>query len=182
MNVEDYDGADYHIEGQTSIAIPQPDQGLAVNTVTYIKGQGMSLRIVAVPGSRTELFWHDVEGMGLCDCSPPAIWNFIAIDGQTVVTLYTMDSHEALTFMSYPDLLFEAPGSEYEQAGLAGVLPMIPAEEGISMVVSEATEWVALGGDQSELLEEISYSDVTSADIISEFERMLKGENNEEGS
>ena len=180
MDTENYDGADYHIDGMTKIGLPQPEEGVAVNTVTYIKGRGMSLRIVAVPGSRTALFWKDIEGMGMCDCSPPAIWNFIAIDDQTVVTLYTMDSHEAMTFLSYPDLLFEAPGSEYEEAGVAGVMPMIPESEGIGMVVSEATEWVASGGGQDELVDEITYSDVTSSDIISEFERMLKGQTDEE--
>ena len=166
--------ADYS-NGIETVAIPQPEKEVAMNTVTYIKGRGMSLRVVTVPGSRPELFIHDTLEMGMCQCSPPAVWQFTAIDGDMVVILYTLDPHEAMHFLGFPDELFAAKDGDYGDAALCSELVFVPEEEGLGMVAAEAAEWVAQSSDHSELVEEgFGYSDVLRSDIGSDIAAWLK--------
>lgn len=139
---ENYEGTVYDDPDQDEIPFVYPEDSVALNTVVYVKGTGMNCRVVNLPGSDVQRWAEETGAMGLCDCSPPAVWSFIAIDGTDVVEFNTLNTHEAVHLMQHPDHLFDADYKS-DGASLKGNLRMVPPIEGMLGVVGEMCDYLA---------------------------------------
>ena len=179
------------------VAMPHPEGYVASYFVTYVHGHGMRVRVVNVPGSRDDLFRDETEDY-VCQCNPPAIYHFTAVDGGRCATYATMNAHEAVSLMSNPHLLLEDPESlwipvdddddELEEVGLGGILtptttPLIPEGEPLELVIAELLDELTDAGadlDEYGVTEDrIRVADVIDApevmaDLMDDFKKLLE--------
>jgi hypothetical protein len=125
-----------------NIALPGLEEGVTMFTVTYVRGKGINMRAVGVPGAEVDAFNLTVSESGTyCMCANPMIWHFTGIDGDKIFAMTTVDSHLGALLLQYPELLFHkdaldnwthsAPGTMHE------LLRMVPVGEPLEMVVAE---------------------------------------------
>ena len=178
--------------GDQGLVLPHPHGYVGSYYVTYIKGAGMRVRVVNVPGSNEESFLEETADF-ICPCGSPSVYHFTVVDGTTVVNYITMDSHEALHFMMDPELLFDNPttvtlsdadGDELE-LDLLGMLsgadaPLIPAGEYLDSVIAECIDFLGENGADTE---SFSPDRVKAAEVygntdamFSDFQKLLEGE------
>jgi hypothetical protein len=102
----DYNGVVYLSEGD-NVEFASPLNAVALTSIVYIQGDGISVRTLNIPGSDAAMFAEETQGIA-CDCMPPAVWHFTAIGVlNEVVNFSTLDGHHALHLMHHPDHLFE---------------------------------------------------------------------------
>ena len=129
----------------------------------------------------------------LCPCGQPSIYHFTTVDGATVVTYITMDSHEALYFMMNPELLFENPtsitlpdddGSDVTLE-LLGMLsgsdtPLVPVGEQLESVIAECVDFLEDNGADTGTFgpDRVKAADVygSSDKMFNDFQKLLEGE------
>ncbi len=177
-----YEGADYSQNGLQGIGIPGPQYGVAHNTVTYVRGQGLSIRMVTIPGSDQNMFLEETAQLGLCNCSPPCVWLFVGVDPATgqVAQVQTLDGHEAAHLLQHPDHLFE----DDLHTWVFDAQPVLVAEsEGLGMVVAELEDWLRRNGSHIEGHQEdvLGWSDVTSVDIDELAKKFFENEGDTDG-
>jgi hypothetical protein len=174
------------------LMLPHPNGYVGAYYVTYIKGAGMRVRIVNVPGSDEEGFMEETAEY-ICPCGSPSIYHFTVVDGMDVVTYITMDSHEALYFMMNPETLLGDPatillpdddGNEIE-VDLLGMLsgtgsPLIPVGEQLESVIAECVDFLGANGADTETFgpERVKAADVygSSDEMFNDFQKLLEGE------
>ena len=172
---ENYDGATYMSDPDGKLPFATPDGRVALNTVTYIRGVGMSSRVVAIPGSHPDAWQREVQDYDVCGCSPPAVWHFIGIDGDRVVTYNTLDVHAAVHLMCHPDHLFEQ--NPQLEGGLVSRLRLVPESDGLYMVMTEMTDYLADKGVPGMREDnELSYDEIKDFDV-DELMSQIFGEN-----
>lgn len=157
----DYHGAIYMNEPDEKLPFATPEGRVALNTITYVRGVGMSIRVVAIPGSHPDAWFREIEDFDVCGCSPPSVWHFTGIDGDRVVTYNTLDVHGAVHLMCHPDHLFESTPDLH--GGLVSRLRLVSESDGLFMVMTEMTDFLADRGvpgmrDEGEL----SYEEIVS--------------------
>jgi hypothetical protein len=174
------------------LMLPHPHGYVGAYYITYVKGAGMRVRIVNVPGSDEESFLAETADY-ICPCGQPSIYHFTAVDGLTVVTYITMDSHEALYFMTGPELLFENPTSitlpdddgNDIKLELLGMLsgsdaPLIPVGERLDSVIAECVDFLEDNGADAGAFgpDRVKAADVygSSDKMFSDFQKLLEGE------
>jgi hypothetical protein len=174
------------------LMLPHPAGYVGSYYITYVKGAGMRVRIVNVPGSNEESFVAETADY-LCPCGQPAIYHFTVVDGVTVVTYITMDSHEALHFMINPEILFDNPthatlpaGEDtFEEVELLGMLsgsdtPMVPVGEQLESVIAECVDFLEENGAESETFDtdRVKAAEVygSSDAMFNDFQKLLEGE------
>ena len=174
------------------LMLPHPNGYVGAYYITYVKGAGMRVRIVNVPGSDEVSFMEETSEF-ICPCGSPSIYHFTVVDGTKVVTYISMDSHEALYFMMNPEILFENPtvitlpddhGTEIE-VELLGMLsgddaPLIPAGEQLESVVAECIDFLEEHGAGTGEFgpDRVKAADVygSSDKMFSDFQKLLEGE------
>ena len=162
----DYDGAEYEVDAEELAFVAASDE-VALNSVTYVQDVGMNVRVVTVPGSSPEAFQHVTSQFGVCDCSPPSVWLFTGVSRQgTVHIVHTLSVHDAVHLLRPPDHLFEENGGVQGTATMPNKLTMVPATEGLSMVLRETQDHLA-GMGVPGLAEEdgMTYEQVASTDV-----------------
>jgi hypothetical protein len=174
------------------LILPHPNGYVGAYYITYVKGAGMRVRIVNVPGSDEESFLEET-GEFLCPCGLPSIYHFTAVDGAKVVTYISMDSHEALYFMMNPELLFENPTTitlhdedgEEVTVDLFGMLsgseaPLIPVGERLESVIAECIDFLEEHGAETGLFgpDRVKAAEVygNSDKMFNDFQKLLEGE------
>jgi len=162
-----YSGAVYLDDADTEVPFAMPEESVALNTVTYVRGQGMSVRVVAIPGSMHYAWRQETADYNVCSCSPPAVWHFTGYDPETqrIVSYDTLDVHEALHLMAHPDHMFDGGMSG---GGMHSELRAVPAELGLVMVMTEMTDFLDSRGVEG-MREDggFSYDDVAGFDVDS---------------
>jgi hypothetical protein len=174
------------------LMLPHPNGYVGSYYITYVKGAGMRVRIVNVPGSNEESFVEETEEY-LCPCGQPSLYHFTVVDGHTVVTYITMDSHEALYFMISPELLLDNPtaiwlpdddGNDIE-IDLLGMLsgsdcPLIPVGEQLESVIAECIDFLEDNGADTGTFgpERVKAAEVygSSDEMFNDFQKLLEGE------
>jgi hypothetical protein len=162
-----YTGVTYLDSTDEGVPFAMPDESVALNTIVYVRGQGLSVRVVSVPGSMQYAWRQETSGYDVCECSPPAVWHFTGYDPETqrIVSYDTLDVHEALHMMAHPDHMFDGGMSG---GGLVSELRAVPAGLGLVMVMTEMTDYLdsrgvaGMRGDG-----ELSYDDVAGFDVDS---------------
>ena len=174
---EGYDGIVFD-DPETEVPFVYPEGSVALNSVTYVRGVGMNCRVVNIPATDADVWNVEAERMGLCNCSPPAVWLFTAIDGTEVSTFHTLDTHEAVHLMQHPDHIFD---KNYPGGGvsLRSDLRMVAAEHGMMGVVTEMCDYLAGRGVQGMRDDGgITYDEVVGFDV-DDFTSQLFGESDD---
>ncbi len=174
------------------LMLPHPHGYVGAYYITYVKGAGMRVRIVNVPGSDEESFMEETSEF-ICPCGSPSLYHFTVVDGIKVVTYISMDSHEALYFMMNPELLFENPTSitlpdddgNDVTLELLGMLsgsdtPLVPTGERLESVIAECVDFLEDNGADAEMFgpDRVKAADVygSSDKMFSDFQKLLEGE------
>lgn len=112
--------------------------------VTYVKGRGMNVRGVIVPGSSLEQYARDMEGMDICDCHPGMGWSMDAFDPETgrYVRTQTLDTHVALAWMRRPEDIFDL---DLEGLEACEELTFVPEGEQLQTVFNDFNGYVSGG-------------------------------------
>lgn len=174
---ENYEGPSYLQDPEERLPFAAPDGRVALNTVVYIRGVGMSMRVVAIPGSHPDAWMREIAEYDVCGCSPPAVWHFTGIDGDRVITFQTLDVHAAIHLLSHPDHMFD-PAPDLE-GGLLNRLRLVPPEDGLYLVMTEMTDYLADKGVPGMREDgELSYDEIKSFNA-DEFVTKIFEENNE---
>lgn len=158
----DYKGAVYHDPVNDAMPFVSPERTVGLHTLVYVKGVGISYRVVSIPGSNQDAWYRETEGY-VCKCAVPAMWHFTGIDGATVVTHDTLNVHEAVHLMAHPDHLFDGPDDN--ETGMRCNLALVPEELGMVGAVREFTGFLANHGVEGVSYEgEISYEEMVGFD------------------
>lgn len=169
---EGYTGAVYHDPLNDPLPFVSPEGQVGLHMITYVKGVGVSYRVVAIPGSNNDAWYREAADY-VCGCAVPAVWMFTGIDGEHVVTHQTLDVHESVHLMSHPDHLFE---EGFESTGLSQRLVFVPETAGMVGAVRELTGFLQNHGvDNLGDEDAISYQEMADFDA-DEFARHLFGD------
>lgn len=180
--------SDLYPVGDDGLMLPHPDGFVGAYYITYIKGAGMRIRIVNVPGSNEDDFREETDGY-LCPCGAPSLYHFTAVDGYSVVTYITMDSHEALHFMMNPEQLLENPTEVADPDGdgilLIGMLsgsgePLVPEGEQLDSVIAECIDFLEEQGAETGTFgpDRVKAAEVygSTEAMFKDFQKLLEGE------
>jgi hypothetical protein len=112
--------------------------------VTYIKGRGMNVRGVIVPGSSMEQYMYDMQNMDVCDCHPGMGWSMDAYDPETgrYVRTQTLDTHVALAWMRKPADILDL---DLDGLDACEELTFVPEGEHLQTVFNDFNGYVSGG-------------------------------------
>jgi hypothetical protein len=146
------------------LELPIPYGSVACFVFVWVKGQGATLKVVAVPGSDHAMYMEETDNCYGCSMPTPALWQFTAIDPGSfpfkVAQAWTLDVHAALHWMSNPDSIFEFTGTEYDGPPMATIgdqVTLVPEFTSAELVLQDCVEWLAQEMD-AEMLEESGLS------------------------
>ena len=158
--------------------------------VTYIQGRGMSVRVVAVPGSSEKQFAIDSADAGLCGCSliAPAVWTFTVIPadpGAPVKQAVSIDVHEATGYLEEPEQLLTMEEG-WHGTTLMSDLSLVTDDgsETLSMLMAEMHGSLVRSGVDPELLgmeEDAVTSDEVAGFDVDAFLALLRDEPDDDG-
>ena len=111
---------------------------------TYIKGRGLSVRGVIIPGSTMEQYMQDTFEFDVCDCHPGMGWSMDAFDPATgrYVRTQTLDTHVALAWMRRPDDILEL---DLDGLDACEELSFVPEGEAMQTVFNDFNGYVSGG-------------------------------------
>lgn len=168
------------MDGQVEMA--HPTGYVAAMSVLYVQGAGISMRIVAVPGSAAEMFAAEQGPTGaLCECSleTPTLWAFTAYSPARSVTVHTIDIHEALALVKDPEVMFNMPEG-WDNLSLVSELSFVPDGESMTVAFQEMHQALSRAGVPAAMLGldegAISVSDVQEFNVEEFLSRIQDGD------
>lgn len=146
--------------GKSLQILGAPDR-FTMFSVVYVKGQGMSVRGVIIPGSRSDLYFEDMADSDVCECHPGMGWELTAIDPDPfrIVVTKTLDTHTAMAWMRRPDDILDM-GDEVDEFEACETLTFVPPGETLQTVFNDFNNHVT-GGP--------TMADVVTDDLIEKF-------------
>lgn len=114
-------------------------------TATYVKGMGLTVRGVIIPGSRIQAFYEDMMEHDICGCHPGMGWELVAIDPDPfrIVTTRTLDTHTAMAWLRRPQDVLELENVDQYEA--CETLAFVPEGEALQTVFNDFTNHVSGG-------------------------------------
>lgn len=131
-------------DGESLQIMGSPDS-FTMLTAIYVKGLGLSVRGVIIPGSRMALYLQDMEDGDVCDCHPGMGWELICIDPDPfrVVVTRTLDTHTAMAWMRCPDDVLAIDDIDVFEA--CETLSFVPSGEQLQTVFNDFNNHVTGG-------------------------------------
>lgn len=131
-------------EGNEPLYIAGSPDRFTMMFATYVKGRGLSVRGVVVPGSSMEQYARDMDGMDICDCHPGMGWSLDAFDPETgrYVRTQVLDTHVALAWLRRPEDILEL---DLDGLDACEELTFVPEGEALQTVFNDFNGYVSGG-------------------------------------
>ena len=169
----------------SDIQIPQPAIEVGFNIATYVRGAGVSLRAVAVPGSDREMFAETTSEDGLCECSQGSAWVLTAIDPQVlpgmqpvVKQLFTLDAHAAMAWLRNPEAVFGLPSDDL---AMLEDVTLVTDGEALETVIADLTGWLSKTDPELGDSDVIQYYDIDDGLLGEQLEAFLSNPEGPQG-
>ena len=174
---------------EKDLDLPIPYGSVASFNYTWVKGQGATLRVVAVPGSDHAMYLEETDNCYGCSMPTPALWHFVCIDPGVfafkVAQVYTLDVHAALHWLANPDSVFEFTDPDYEGVPMATFgdqVTLVPEFTSGELLLQDCVEWLAQEMTPEMLAESglnasgMTVSELVDGDALAEaFKNFLEG-------
>lgn len=131
-------------EGNDPLYIAGSQDRFTMMFATYIKGRGLSVRGVIVPGSTMRQYMVDMEGQDICECHPGMGWSLDAFDPETgrYVRTQVLDTHVALAWLRRPQDILDL---DINGLDACEELAFVPEGEALQTVFNDFNGYVSGG-------------------------------------